>query len=65
MEKRIQRRDKEIETLKKERAADLEQKEAEIASIKKQLKIAQSALGEKAPETTGDEVFIYHQFIWY
>merc|ERR1711879_336069 len=49
-EKRIQRRDRE-KNLKKNHLADMEQKEAEIASIKKQLKIAQNALGQNSGDT--------------
>merc|ERR1712137_572036 len=44
-DKRIQRREKIIEDLKKNHEADIQQKDAEIESIKKQLKIAQNALG--------------------
>merc|ERR1712130_467752 len=44
-DKRIQRREKIIEDLKKNHEADMQQKDAEIESIKKQLKIAQNALG--------------------
>merc|ERR1712115_198038 len=58
-EKRIQRRDREIANLKKNHAADIQQKDAEIESIEKQLKIAQTALGQSTEADTSDTTAIF------
>lgn len=55
-EKRIQRRDKELEAVKKNARTELQQKNDEIKRLKEQLSKAQVALGDSAVQDTTDAI---------